>query len=184
MSKWGFGVDSFIVKTNAFLPGIQTEMFGPRYVAPGKFQETYATYQYEFGEIVEIVEDKGGVYLVKPITTETTNAGKFAVIMRDIAGAESIKDVRVDEMLPNVTLSLFLLDNVNRGTISVFLDSTATVTIGNSIHVGKGTGTTKAGAVYPAAVSTDTINLTNVVFKTVAMEPTNTSAKSVVIGIK
>lgn len=181
LTKFGFGGIGFKVKRNTIMPGVnRTWLGGERFVVPALFDESL-TYTYEFGEIVEIVGDTDTNYIVKPITAETLETAKLGVIMHEITGAQNIRDGLISNGVPNVTLNVWLLDR-NLGGIGVAVKGATAPKIGDKVHVGNGTNGTVAGVAYAAAVTNGTID-TNLVFKSVATAPTETTALSAEIGV-
>lgn len=184
MGKFGFGSANIVVKVGAFLAGVQTEKFGGRFVSAGllKSNADGTPYEYEYGEIVKLNKDFPSGYEVIPVDSTTLATDKLAVIMRTVDGGTQRNQLRVDGAIENVTVSLWLLDPNNKGKIAVFLADTANPAIGGAVYLGLGTGTVK-GAVYASAVG-DAIQLTGVEFKDVAKKPTQSDARTVVIGYK
>lgn len=182
LSKFGFGGVGFKVKGNTIMPGNQGMVWGARgLVAPALFAEDL-DYEYEFGEIVEITGDTGTNYIVKPIDENTLATAVLGVIMREITGDTTIHAGIITKGIPNVTLNIWPLEK-NVGDIAVAVKGATKPAINGEVFVGNGTNGTVAGVAYPAAISGGTI-ATDLVFKSLANEPTETNALAVRIGRK
>lgn len=182
VSKFGFGGVGVVVKNNTIWPGDQrTWLGGERAVVPALFDADAPDYVYEFGEIVEIVGNTRTNYIVKPIDGDTLATAKLGVIMREVTGARDIKTAVVTRGISNIPLNVWVLDE-NLGGIGVaYKGLQEAATIGGTVFVGNGEADTVAGAVYAAAVVGGTIE-TDLVFKSVAKAPSETTALSVEIG--
>lgn len=183
VSKFGFGGIGFKVRKNTIEPGVNVRWLGgERFIVPALF-EADLNYEYEFGEIVEIVGDTRTNYIVKPLDDKTTANSKLGVIMATMTGAQNIRTGVIRNGIPNVTLEVWLLDE-NLGGIGVaFKGDKAAATIGGAVFIGTGEATTVRGAVYPAAVTGGTIT-SNLVFQKLPNTPSETNALSVQIGRK
>lgn len=176
-TKYGFGRLKRTVNEGP-LVGKQVGVFGGRYIAPAIIK---ATDNIEFGEIVVIVKDTPKGYEVRPLTAGDDATKKLGVIYRDQVGTYQKEGV-IDRGLENVTASIFLLVDENKGKIAVPLIGSA-VTVGNDVYVGLGTDASAIrGAAYPENVADHSFKLTGWVFKDNVYEPTDTSAKAVFIG--
>lgn len=182
VSKFGFGGVGFTTKRNTIMPGVQrTWLGGERFIVPALFDASVVDYNYEFGEIVEIVGNDRTNYIVKPISAATTATAKLGVIMQTITGDTTIKGGIITKGLPNVTLEIWLLEE-NLGGIGVaFKGDAKDVAIGGAVFIGNGTNATVAGAVYGKAITGGTI-ASKLVFKSLTNAPTETAALSVEIG--
>jgi hypothetical protein len=177
-TKYGFGGLKRTVNEGP-LVGKQTGVFGPRYVVPAIAK---ASDNLEFGEVVVISGNTEKGYIVRPLTTGDDATEKLGVIYRDEVGTYQKAGIPTIGS-ENVTVSVFLLDPANKGTISIALIGSA-VTVGNTVYIGLGTDETGIrGAGYPASVATHTFALTGWVFKSAVYEPTDTTAKAVRIGL-
>lgn len=181
-SKFGFGGVGFQIKKGTVWPGEQKNWLGgERAVLPALFENTVNDYEYEFGEIVEIVDNTETNYIVKPIDGDTTADSKLGVIMRTLTGAQNIRTGVVTNGIPSVAIEVWLLEE-NLGGIGVpFKGDVEDVEINGQVFVGNGTNGTVAGTTYGAAVTGGTI-ATNLVFKNVPKAPSTTEALAVLVG--
>lgn len=181
--KFGLGKPSAIVKSIGNFPGQQYGVLTTRAVVPGV---PVANFNYGFGEIVKIVDNHEGTYSFRALTTDDTKAS-LAVVMRDIVGGTSYNENVISKAKTNVAVSLWLLSDEQYGAIAVPCASITSVTVGGSVFVGLGTGSTVAGAVYgvaQGASGVDSVALTGFTFKELPYQPSDTNAYAVIIGKK
>lgn len=180
ISKFGFGELKFTVNTGAGLPGHQTRMLGGRLVPVGSFSKEHEDYEYEFGEVVEIVRDTDNTYIVKPVDATTNDESLLAVIMADVAAGTKVTDRLIRKARPNVGLSLYALVEGNHGAVSVPF-AAEDIEISEKVAVGTGQDGTVQGAVYPAGTE-GTVEIKGFYSKSKPNTPTVTDAKVITIG--
>lgn len=181
ISKFGFGGVGFQIKKGTVWPGEQKNWLGgERAVLPALFENTVNDYVYEFGEIVEIVDNTETNYIVKPIGATTAATAKLGVIMRTLTGAQNIRTGVVTNGVPNVAIEVWLLENL--GGIGVaYKGDVKDAEINGQVFVGNGTNNTVAGATYGKAITGGTV-ATTLVFKNLPKAPSTTDALAVLIG--
>ena len=179
-SKFGFGDLKYTVNSGIGLPGKQTRLLGGRLVPVGAFDVDYEDYEYEFGEVVEVIRDTNNAYIVKPVNEETIEDSLLAVLMADNAAGTHVEERLIRKGRRNNALSLYVLIKDNHGAISVpFGDEDAE--IGDEVGVGTGQEGTIQGAVYLAETA-GTIKIKDFYIKGKPSTPTVTDAKAVSIG--
>lgn len=178
-SKFGYKGIGFYVN-GAIDAGKQYSNFGEELIRPAFFEDTL-TYDYEFGEIVEIIGDTRTNYLVKPIDGDTLPTANLGVIMWEVTGGTSIREGRVTKGVSNVVLNVWDLQ-LNTAKVVVSLQGTEAVTIGGAVHLGNGTNGTLAGALYPAEITGGTIEIEALELASGSMLPSTTAIRTIAIG--
>lgn len=109
-----------------------------------------ATNDVEFGEPVEITAsgDKGtGIKRVTSSIASTT----LAFVLRDIVGVRTIQAGTVEAPHKSIPISVVKASAPSGWAIAVPLAGSQTPAVGGSVYIGKGSGSTVAGAVYATA---------------------------------
>jgi hypothetical protein len=140
-----------VVKQVAFLPGRQTRMFGPRFHDVGKVEPDFADTGWlpEFGEFVAIIGETPKARLVREVYDDTIKE-ELALVVRDVVGAQTLGQGIVEGPKVNVPITLAIQTSSQKGHYVAILGG-GTPEIGDTVHVGKGTGDTVAGVVYASA---------------------------------
>jgi hypothetical protein len=173
MAKFVYGSLPRQLKQKGYLPGHITKAFGPRYVAAGIAKDGVAV---EFGEFVELESQNSKGYVVNVVDASTA-LGTEAVIVRDVVGFDATGGGIVHAPKDNVTLSLFVPTEGNKGKIVAILGG-GTPAVGGAVFLGLGTGATTAGVLYAAAQGAggvDTLALTTWKFASTRFAPTTKS---------
>lgn len=181
VDKFGFGSSLGIVKADGHLPGEVYGVLGTKIAVPALPDPAETDWQYGFGEIVAVTSDELGAYQIRPLAdTDATLPSMLGVIQRDRVGGTDVTGGHINYAKPTVAVSLWLLDDIQLGKMTVaFKDSTSAVK-GGQVYIGNGDGTI-AGAVY-ATAGTGKVALTGWVFDGPEFAPTFTDAKAVAIG--
>lgn len=185
MAKFVYGALPRTIKAKGYLPGHITSAFGPRYVAAG-ILKAGAT-PVEFGEFVELESNTSKSYIAKVVDSGTT-AAQLGVVVRDVVGSSLLTNDEGDNNIvafpkKNVPLSIFAQTAGNKGKIVGILATSQTPAVGGQVFVGKGTGSSVAGALYTAAQGTDGVDsiASGWVFASVKFQPTEGAGEAVEI---
>ena len=170
MAKFVYGSLPRQLKQKGYLAGHITKAFGPRYIAAGIAKDGVAV---EFGEFVELESQNAKGYIVNEVDASTA-LGTEAVVVRDVIGFDATGGGIVHAPKDNVTLSLFVPTEGNKGRIVAILGG-GEPAVGGAVFLGKGTGSTVAGVLYAAAqgeAGVDTLALTTWKFASTRFAPT------------
>ena len=183
MAKFAYGSLSRVLKPKGYLPGSITSAFGPRYVAAGILKT--GTTAVEFGEFVELESNTSKSYIVKVVDAGTT-AAQLGVVVRDVVGGALLTTDEGENNIiaypkKNVPLSIFVQTAGNKGKIVAFLGASQTPAVGGAVFVGKGTGTTVAGALYTSAQGSSGVDTvaSDWVFASLKFQPTEGAGEAV-----
>lgn len=136
----------------------------------------------EFGEIVEITGENNKSLVVKRATNNIT-VGIAGIALRDITGITSLREgVSEGYEMPHVPLTVVKCAAPGAWDVVVPLAASQNIVEGTIPRVGTGEGTTVAGAIYAAAVTTNTKELTGFIFKGAKFKPTLGDGEAVLIG--
>lgn len=143
-----------------------------------------STYDIEFGEPVEIVSENAKSVTVKRATSSIT-AAKTAFVVRDIQGLTIVQKGTLEIPKKGLPATVIKSDASAGWDIVVPLAASQTVTVGNPVFIGKGSGSTVVGAVYTTAQGAggvDTVEVTGWKFKSAKFKPTSSAGECVWIG--
>lgn len=136
----------------------------------------------EFGEIVEIVSENNKSLTVKRATSNIA-VGIAGIVLRDITGITGLREgVSEGYEMPHVPLTVVKCAAPGTWDVVVPLAASQSIVAGTIPRVGTGEGTTVAGAIYAAAVTTNTKELTGFTFKGAKFKPTLGNSEAVLIG--
>ena len=182
LDKFGFSSSYGIVKANGHFPGQIYGVLGVKIAVPAQIDPTEEPYTFGFGEIVAIVKDSKGAYLIRPIkTSDTSLPSMLGVIERNVVGGTDVSGGKIDDLKDNVAYSVWLLADIQYGKIVVPFKDTTSAVIGGQVYLGNGLGGTVAGAVY-ASSGTGKVAITGWKFDDEEFEPSFSSAKAVAIA--
>jgi hypothetical protein len=172
-----------VVKQVAFLPGRQTRMFGPRFHDVGKVDPDVADAGWlpEFGEFVEITGETAKSKIIAEVDEDTV-ATNLALVVRDVVGAQTLGQGIVEGPKANVPVTLAIQTAGQKGHYVAILAG-GTPSIGGTVYVGLGTGTTVAGVVYDAPQGVEGVDSieTNWIFASTRFAPLNATDEYAVI---
>ena len=181
VDKFGFGSSLGIVKADGHLPGEVYGVLGTKIAVPALPDPAETSWQYGFGEIVAVVSDELGAYQIRQLkSTDTTLPSHLGVIQRDRVGGTDVTGGYINYAKPTVAVSLWLLDDIQLGKMTVAFKDTTSAVKGGQVYVGINNGTV-GGAVY-ASSGDGKVALTGWVFDGPEFQPTFTDAKAVAIG--
>jgi len=180
--KFGFTSSYGIVKANGHLPGQIYGVLGVKIAVPAQLDPAEEEYTFGFGEIVAVVKDSKGAYLIRPIkTTDTSLPNMLAVIERNVVGGTDVGEGKIDSAKHNVAYSIWLLADIQYGSIVVPFKDTASAVTGGQAYLGNGLGGTTAGTVY-ASAGTGKVAITGWKFVDEEFAPTRSDALAVAIA--
>lgn len=145
MIKFVYGSLPRQLRLKGYLPGHITKAFGPRYIAAGIARDGV---NLEFGEFVELDGQNSKGYIANVVDAATA-LGTEAVVVRDVVGFDATGGGIVSVPKDNVTLSLFVPTEGNKGKIVAILGNPGggTPAVGGNVFLGTGATTTvTAGA--------------------------------------
>lgn len=177
-SKFGFGKIGAVVRTGHFAGRVVRDL-GHQFIVPAKFAKD-STHAYEFGEIVEIKADGKHNYLIAPITTTTEATADLGVLLREVTGAVNVNQIHVENGVPNIALSVWVLRK-NAGTVAVPIAGDDAVGAGDKVYLGNGTNSTVAGMLYTGS-GAGKIEVKGLELKGKPNKPTDGTGKTVEIG--
>ena len=176
MSVFNYGHLKRQIPLKGYLPGQITKAFGPRYIKSG-FWDSASNTVTEYGLFVEVNAGDDYAYEVLPFTSATT-AGECAVVVRDIAGAQTLTEGIPVGPKEHVPLSLFIGTAGQKGRIvAICGEQNTTFNVAGQVYVGTAsTANTIAGAVYTTNVNSECVTATNWKYAGTKFAPTTSGA--------
>lgn len=163
-------------KTDLLLPGQFATAQGVQYGQGALATDGNAL---EFGEVVRVTgENNKSLTVVRAGSTLTlANAG---FVVRDVVGQRVLQNGVVEEVVAGYPATV-IRASAPQGW-ELVLVAGEDIEAGDTIHVGLGTGSTIAGAVYSEAKTTNTVELTGYKAVSNSFSPTTGAGKAVIVG--
>lgn len=166
--------------SNLLLPGEFATAFGVKYAQPALVTDGNAI---EFGETVLVTGVNDRSATITRATSSITNANA-AFVLREVTGQRVVAPGIIEGIAAGVKLPVTIVKADSQHTWSIVVPVAEDVAAGNPVYVGKGSGSTVAGALYKEAKGNggaDTVLLTNWKFQTASYQPTTGAGKCAVI---